>query len=241
MRLLVSGSGNPAVILEAGAAADHRTWVAAQPALSQLSTVIRYDRLGHGPSGASPRPRTAAVIAEQLAAALREAHIEPPYVLVGHSFGAAVIRLFASLHPADVAALVLVDPALEGFYTRATLEHPQDYLAMLEEEILFSDREASDTVRREYLAYETSMLQTRLAVLPHQAPVILFTATGMELPPTLRQLWADEQTKWAARHPNVHQMLIDGGHRIPQHSPEAVTAAVRQALLLAGQAASTER
>jgi pimeloyl-ACP methyl ester carboxylesterase len=37
--------------------------------------------------------------------------IPPPFVLVGHSFGALVVRIFAARHPSDVAGLVLVDPA----------------------------------------------------------------------------------------------------------------------------------
>ena len=42
---------------------------------------------------------------------LARAEIAPPYVLVGHSFGTLVARLFAARHRPDVAGLVLVDPA----------------------------------------------------------------------------------------------------------------------------------
>jgi hypothetical protein len=76
------------------------------------------------------------------------------------------------------------------------------------------------------------MLQVRLATLPRQIPVSLLTATEMELPPALKRLWVDEQTKWAAIHPNVRQVLIKSGHRIPQQNPGAVVEAVRQALAL---------
>jgi len=230
MRLLVSGTGAPTIVLEAGAGGDHGTWAAAQPQLANLSRVVRYDRLGYGASGPSPRPRTAAVVVEQLRAGLRAANIEPPYVLVGHSFGAAITRVYASRYPTEVAAMVLVDPALENFYSRATVEQPQSYLEQLEEEISYSDQKASETVRREYLAYETSMLQVRVADLPAELPVVLLTATEMELPPALRQLWVDEQSRWAVRHRNVHQILVKCGHRIPQQQPESVTEAVRRVL-----------
>jgi len=46
--------------------------------------------------------------------ALLSAAEEPgPYVLVGHSYGGPIIRLYASAHPADVAGLVLVDALSE--------------------------------------------------------------------------------------------------------------------------------
>ena len=40
---------------------------------------------------------------------LEQAELTPPYVLVGHSYGGATVRLFASLHPEEVLGLVLVD------------------------------------------------------------------------------------------------------------------------------------
>lgn len=54
--------------------------------------------------------------AQQMAEALRRvlgaAGLKPPFVLVGHSFGALLVRVYAGLWPAEVAGLVLVDPAL---------------------------------------------------------------------------------------------------------------------------------
>ena len=40
---------------------------------------------------------------------LEVAGVNPPYVLVGRSFGGFSVGLFASTHPGDVAAVVLVD------------------------------------------------------------------------------------------------------------------------------------
>jgi pimeloyl-ACP methyl ester carboxylesterase len=38
--------------------------------------------------------------------------VRPPYVLVGHSFGGLVMRIFAARHRAEVAGLVLIEPAI---------------------------------------------------------------------------------------------------------------------------------
>jgi pimeloyl-ACP methyl ester carboxylesterase len=41
-----------------------------------------------------------------------QAGLAPPYILVGHSFGALLVRLYANRWPEEVAGLVLIDPAL---------------------------------------------------------------------------------------------------------------------------------
>lgn len=61
-------------------------------------------------------PRTAGRIATELHELLRCASVAPPYILVGHSFGGLVMRIFAARHAHETAGLILVDPA-----------HPQDW------------------------------------------------------------------------------------------------------------------
>ena len=62
-----------------------------------------------------PQPRTARDLVADLHALLHAAAVPGPYVLVGHSLGGVVVRLYASTYPDEVAGLVLVDalPALE--------------------------------------------------------------------------------------------------------------------------------
>jgi pimeloyl-ACP methyl ester carboxylesterase len=49
-------------------------------------------------------------VAKKLHRLLAELHLPPPYVLVGHSWGGPLIRMFAALFPQDVAGMVYVDP-----------------------------------------------------------------------------------------------------------------------------------
>jgi pimeloyl-ACP methyl ester carboxylesterase len=49
---------------------------------------------------------------EALRALLQQAGLAPPFILVGHSFGAFLMRLYADRWPEEVAGLVLIDPAL---------------------------------------------------------------------------------------------------------------------------------
>ena len=49
---------------------------------------------------------------------LQRAGEQPPYVLVGHSLGGIIVRLYASQYPAEIAGLVLVDARHEDFFQR---------------------------------------------------------------------------------------------------------------------------
>jgi len=46
------------------------------------------------------------------------AEVDPPYVLVGHSFGGALMRLYAHHYPDDITGLVLVDAAPDDLFVR---------------------------------------------------------------------------------------------------------------------------
>jgi pimeloyl-ACP methyl ester carboxylesterase len=103
------GAGVP-VILEAGIAATSISWALVQQAAAKIAHVIAYDRAGLGWSDPARTPRTPSHIAAELEALLAAASIQPPYVLVGHSFGGLVVERFAIDYPDKVAALILVDP-----------------------------------------------------------------------------------------------------------------------------------
>jgi pimeloyl-ACP methyl ester carboxylesterase len=111
LHVTCAGAGSPAVIFDAALGASSLSWCHVQPAIAGLTTSCAYDRAGLGWSEPGPLPRTAGRIARELYAVLRASTVTPPYVLVGHSFGALVVRIFAAQHPTDVAGMVLIDPA----------------------------------------------------------------------------------------------------------------------------------
>lgn len=113
LHLYCQGSGGPTVILEAGGGETLLDWALTQPEVARQARVCAYDRAGLGWSDPSPRPRTAAAMADELHALLHRANIEGPYVLVGHSLGGPVVRQFALAHPQDVVGMVLVDSSTE--------------------------------------------------------------------------------------------------------------------------------
>jgi len=105
------------------------SWTLAAPEIARFTRVCCYDRAGLGWSDPGPMPRTAGRSADELRRLLDRAGEPEPYLLVGHSFGGLVMRIFASRYRAETAGLVLVDPA-----------HPEDWVKPAPKEQVLIDR-----------------------------------------------------------------------------------------------------
>jgi pimeloyl-ACP methyl ester carboxylesterase len=110
--------GSPTVIFEGGLGASSILWRMVQAGVAPHERACSYDRAGYGWSDPGPQPRTATQIVSEMHTLLERAGEKPPYVLVGHSLGGIIVRLYASQYPAEVAGLVLVDARQEDFFQR---------------------------------------------------------------------------------------------------------------------------
>jgi pimeloyl-ACP methyl ester carboxylesterase len=139
------GEGAPSVLIVAGAKASAEDWTLGVPgklnafdAIAGFTRVCAYDRPGtpvggepRSRSDAVPQPRTAAVAAADLKALIGAAGIPAPVVLVAHSYGGVIARLFARTYPEDVAGMVLVDALSEGLRAAETPEEWAIQLGLL--------------------------------------------------------------------------------------------------------------
>jgi pimeloyl-ACP methyl ester carboxylesterase len=107
----VAGEGGPTIVLEAGAECPSSLWDPIWPSLQQSTTVFRYDRANLGKSGPAEAPRSPHEAVADLHTLLRKVGARGPYLLVGHSFGGLLVRLFAQHFPHEVAGIVLLDSA----------------------------------------------------------------------------------------------------------------------------------
>lgn len=101
----------PTVVLVSGLGMDATSWDAVRRTLLSSTRVCVYERPGLGRSPGRPRVRglDADVHARELTRLLAAAGEYGPFVLVGHSYGGLITRMYATLHPLEVVGMVMVD------------------------------------------------------------------------------------------------------------------------------------
>jgi pimeloyl-ACP methyl ester carboxylesterase len=221
------GVGRPTVLLEAGYGTDHTAWDAVEPQLAKTARTCEYDRAGLGLSAAErPKPRGPVDQLDDLDELLDGAGIDPPYVVVGHSYGGLLAWFFVRRHRDDVDGLLLLDSS-----------HPQQvkrFRAVLGKAHLAEPEQVSpENVRFSTAAAELrdlgSLGGTRLVVMTAGE------ADMAELPKRaaarVGRIWRDLQDDYARRSTDsVHVVATYSPHFIQSYlgQPELVVRAVRE-------------
>lgn len=104
------GQVEPVVVFEAGAGSRIETWASILAEVAEFAPLVAYDRAGIGGSDWDSLPPTPERIASRLRRVLSDLGVHPPFVLVGHSWGGALINQFADAYPDEVAGMVFIDP-----------------------------------------------------------------------------------------------------------------------------------
>lgn len=111
LHAVVVGEGSPTVVMISGLADYSVDWALVQPLVGEFTRSVAYDHAGDAWS--DPAPGAAGMglrsQADDLHALLAGAKVAPPYVLVGQGWGGAIARVYAAMHAAEVAGMVLVD------------------------------------------------------------------------------------------------------------------------------------
>jgi len=186
MYLECRGSGSPTVVLVSGLDTAADLWnIPGQPgpkvfpALSRSTRVCAYDRPGAplavgGPSRSDPvaQPTSPEDAVSDLHALLAAAGVPGPYVLVGHSYGGIVSRLFAATNPDEVSGMVLVDivsPELRDSMTAGEWETWKLLNARKPEDI-------ADYPDLERIEFDQSLDQIEAGGAIRQMPMVVLSA-----------------------------------------------------------------
>ena len=172
MYLECRGIGSPTVVLVVGLRGSAEDWNIAEkpgprvfPEVAKFTRVCAYDRpgtpVGEKPSRSDPvpQPTTAGTAVADLHALLTAAGEAGPYVLVAHSYGGLIGRLYASTYPDEVSGLVLVDALSEGLKDAET---PEQWA--IQRKLIEGD------VREGVAQYPASKRSTLIAALTRCAP-----------------------------------------------------------------------
>jgi pimeloyl-ACP methyl ester carboxylesterase len=109
---VVAGDGPVTVVFVNGLGPPLEQWDLIAPRIASRTRTLRYDRRRAPATGPVPSWSASDMVID-LRKLLTALALPPPYVLVGHSYGGVIIRLFAASHSSEVAGLVFVDATHE--------------------------------------------------------------------------------------------------------------------------------
>ena len=258
MYLKCSGKGLPTVLFVSGLRASADDWDISdksKPAVftgvGKFTRVCAWDRPGtpvdEKPSRSDPvpQPTTAMDAVADLHALLNAAGEPGPYVLVGHSYGGLIVRLYASIYTKELCGLVLVDALSEGLQDAETREQWAIQRKLIEGDVHES---VSLYPALERIDVDRSFKQIRVAPPLRSVPLVVLSADrpwGPQVPPMIAagKLSADippdfgyvtgaaqkkAQERLAKLVPNEkHITNTNSGHEIHKEQPQLVINAIR--------------
>jgi pimeloyl-ACP methyl ester carboxylesterase len=225
------GHRSPTVVFEGGLSSD---WFQLQDQVAPLTRVCSWDHPGGPRSRSEPDsgPRTARDFVADLHALLAAARVPGPYVLAGHSNGGLYTQLYASTHPGQVAALVLIDAVHPAYHQRRLamfkpLLPPDQWEALRQDAMAVKHR----LLDPEQVDIWTSERQVRLALrrAPLRPMPLVALARGRPDDPGAPFVEQDERL-WRQLQRELAQLVPDGrlvvatqsGHNIHQEQPQLV-------------------
>ena len=259
MYLKCGGTGSPTVVLVGGLRASAEDWSISDKSrptvfseVGKFTRVCACDRpgtpVGEKPSRSDPvpQPTTAKDAVADLHALLSAAGEAGPYVLVGHSYGGLIVRLYASTYPKDVSGLVLIDALSEGLQDAET---PEQWA--IQRKLIQNDDPENLALypALERIDVDRSCDQIRAAPALHPMPIVVLSADrpwGPQVPSMIEagKLPADippdfgyvtdaaqkkAQERLAKLVPNEkHITNTNSGHEIHKEQPQLVIDAIRE-------------
>jgi pimeloyl-ACP methyl ester carboxylesterase len=236
---IVEGRKDDIILFESGGGDDSSVWSDSLAPIAGATgaTLITYDRPGFGSSEADPQHHGLTNDVERLESGLKDLGYTGHYTLVAHSLGGFYATLFASRHPEQVRAAVLIDSNLTCFFTEAfssTIRSSEAEIQTLKTENLGKYFLALD--------FEPMVLKMRTVEFPKTIPVLDFVAEQRNFPTAEDdERWGSCHAKFASEAPNRTEYIAYGSyHYIFKSNPGLIIAAILQAHALANGSSRPE-
>jgi pimeloyl-ACP methyl ester carboxylesterase len=254
VRTTAFATNSPTLVFESGGGGTSRDWFEIQKALSQRFNTLAYDRAGLGRSERGPEPRTLHQETFELHQLLEKEGISNrPHILVGHSLGGLLARIYTQQYGSNVAALVLVDPTHESAvlgslrYGGWTRIREKATGRRIPEPRLYTNSAPAIDSEADYFAEELALMhreRTDETARFKQRPLVILGAGIRKAPPGT----GDEQwrTLSAERNAQLHDLLTlsansqfilarTNTHQLHIENPALIVTAIEQALKLSGK------
>jgi len=225
----MQGEGEPSIVFESGYGDTNDFWSVIQSNLKEDYATFSYDRAKLGKSEDNGLEKNVLQQVEELRALLHTKQVEAPYILIGHSAGAYIVKTFMALYPEEVAGVLLID---------GTSEYQDEELLTLMPEFLQEDMKKSLTAEGDYKTIVKSgdIIKKLLADADFSnIPITVLTATkplgldeivpGLDAKITAKQI--ELQGRILTKTNYGSQILVDSGHYIYQEQPQIVIDAIR--------------
>lgn len=264
-----AGEGGPTVLLVSGYRTRADVWTdelidpatgftGVFPAAAQRTRVCAFDRPGTltvfdgelrwSRSDPVSMPRSIEDVVAELRAVREQLAGSDPIVLVGHSLGGAIVRLYASTYPEDVAGIVLVDAYSEFVKTNMPPDAftayagyasaIPDFLAGFPEYETIDFALTADVLGA--AAQQNPLPDVPYVVLSKGQPFGLEGETPGFTIDELETAWAAAQNDLASLLPGTPHITVSGSaHYIQLQRPDLVTAAIDEVVAEVRLAAAT--
>jgi len=257
LHLYCIGSGSPTIVLETGIGTDWTSWRPVSSKLSEAHKVCVYDRAGYAWSDPGPTPRTALATATDLHAMLANASVTGPYLLITHSFGSYIARMYASRYADTLSGIVMVDP-LQEEDGHAPNPGPRGLLALLPPigldrlkrlykgtAALPPDLKDAPKAYQDRFLFASSMVQLKserneFDSLPLSEQELAGVQFPSELPLTVvtagndPEHWKRQERLVHLSRLGEHEHAAESGHSVQEFQPDVIINAVEEMLKKTG-------
>jgi pimeloyl-ACP methyl ester carboxylesterase len=226
--ILDLGAGKPAVVFISGFGDRVSSWSAVQKKVAEVTRTLSYDRAGLGESEMISKNRSLDSIVFELTEILAAEHVDPPYILVGHSYGGHFARYFAHKHPEKVVGLLLVDATVEymedEFRKLKTPEEKKKYDSLAER----GHDPWTEEVRNESNYFKLN--NKRIKGLTFNSAIATTVITAMNTPDPafdflhgLNEMKVNLHKRWVTEFPHIRLVFANkSGHYVQFDEPELV-------------------
>ncbi|MGB2960502.1 MAG: alpha/beta hydrolase [Bacteroidota bacterium] len=227
----IYGEGSPTILLLSGGRAPQVYWNPVVPDLAEKTTVLTYDRSGCGKSPLGDLPTHGVQAAKDLDSLLKALNLPKPYIVVGHSYGGKVARLFTSMYPDDVGGLILEDTQHEDVLQEERKILKGEDLRTFEEMVAMMKGRDPPVTEIDYIS--TTAEQVRESGPLPEIPFVVISS-GKRLKSAPREFSEEGQEALAKLNMELQERLVnlipggrqiiveDVGHNIHVEKPDAL-------------------